>query len=81
MLQALATSTGAVSLAAAMPIIMGQNIGTTVTALIASAGTNKNARRTAFIHLYFNIVGTVVPVLRGAGAFGLPESLTISKLS
>ena len=59
-LQALATSTGAVSLAAAMPIIMGQNIGTTVTALIASAGTNKNARRTAFIHLYFNIVGTVV---------------------
>ena len=59
-LQALSMSTGAVTLAAAMPIIMGQNIGTTVTALIASAGANKNARRTAFIHLYLNIVGTVV---------------------
>ena len=59
-LQALSMSTGAVTLAAAMPIIMGQNIGTTVTALIASAGANKNARRTAFIHLYFNIIGTVV---------------------
>ena len=59
-LQALSISTGAVSMAAAMPIIMGQNIGTTVTALIASAGANKNARRTAFIHLYFNIIGTVV---------------------
>ena len=57
-LQALSTSTGAVSLAAAMPIIMGQNIGTTVTALISSAGANKNARRTAMVHLYFNIIGT-----------------------
>ena len=59
-LQALSISTGAVSLAAAMPIIMGQNIGTCVTALLSSAGANKNARRTAMIHLYFNIVGTVV---------------------
>lgn len=58
-LQAL-TSTGAVSYSAAVPIIMGQNIGTTVTALISSAGANKNARRTAFVHLYFNVIGSVV---------------------
>ena len=59
-LQALSLSTGAVSVAAAMPIIMGQNIGTCVTALLSSAGANKNARRTAMIHLYFNIIGTAV---------------------
>ena len=58
-LQAL-TSTGAVTYSAAVPIIMGQNIGTTVTALISSAGANKNARRTAFVHLYFNVIGTLV---------------------
>ena len=58
-LQAL-TMTGAISYSSAMPIIMGQNIGTTVTALISSAGANKNAKRTAIVHLYFNIIGTVV---------------------
>ena len=58
-LQAL-TSTGAVTYSAAVPIIMGQNIGTTVTALISSAGANKNAKRTAFVHLYFNVIGTVI---------------------
>ena len=58
-LQAL-TSTGAVTFSAAMPIIMGQNIGTCVTALISSMGANKNARRTAFVHLYFNVIGTVI---------------------
>lgn len=58
-LQAL-TSTGAVTYAAAVPIIMGQNIGTTVTALISSAGANKNAKRTAFVHLYFNVIGTIL---------------------
>ncbi|MGN0975401.1 MAG: Na/Pi cotransporter family protein [Gemmiger sp.] len=58
-LQALC-STGAVTYSAAMPIIMGQNIGTTITALISSAGANKNARRTAFVHLYFNVIGTVI---------------------
>ena len=58
-LQAL-TSTGAVTYGAAMPIIMGQNIGTCVTALISSMGANKNARRTAFVHLYFNVIGTVI---------------------
>ena len=58
-LQALAT-TGAVSYAAAIPIIMGQNIGTCVTALISSVGTNRNARRAAVVHLMFNIIGVVV---------------------
>ena len=58
-LQALAT-TGAVSYAAAIPIIMGQNIGTCVTAMIASVGTNKNAHRAAVVHLMFNIIGVVV---------------------
>lgn len=58
-LQAL-SATGAVSYAAAVPIIMGQNIGTCVTALLSSMGTNKNARRAAVIHLSFNVIGTVV---------------------
>ena len=58
-LQALAT-TGAVSYAAAIPIIMGQNIGTTVTAMLASVGTNKNARRAAVVHLMFNVIGVAV---------------------
>ena len=58
-LQAL-SATGAVSYAAAVPIIMGQNIGTCVTALMSSFGTNKNAKRAAIIHLSFNVVGTVV---------------------
>ena len=61
-LQALST-TGAVSYAAAIPIIMGQNIGTCVTALISSIGANKNAKRVAFVHLYFNIIGTIVLLL------------------
>ena len=51
---------GAVSYAAAIPIIMGQNIGTTVTALLSSIGTNKNARRAAAVHLMFNVIGVVV---------------------
>ncbi|MDD7523115.1 MAG: Na/Pi symporter, partial [Clostridiales bacterium] len=53
-LQAL-TVTGSVNMASAIPIIMGQNIGTCVTALISSVGTNKNAKRTALVHLYFNL--------------------------
>ncbi len=57
-LQALA-STGAITFGAAVPIIMGQNIGTCVTALISCLGANKNAKRTAFVHLYFNVIGTV----------------------
>ena len=58
-LQALA-STGQITYATAVPIIMGQNIGTCVTAMISSVGTNKNARRTAVVHLLFNIIGTAV---------------------
>ena len=58
-LQAL-SSTGAISLAAAVPIIMGQNIGTCVTAMLSSVGTTKNAKRTAIVHLMFNVIGTVV---------------------
>ena len=57
-LQAL-SATGQVTLGAAFPIIMGQNIGTCVTALISSVGTNKNARRASILHLLFNIIGTV----------------------
>ena len=58
-LQAL-SATGALPYSAAMPIIMGQNIGTCVTAMISSIGASKNAKRTAFVHLYFNIIGTAV---------------------
>ncbi len=58
-LQALCLS-GAVGFSTALPIIMGQNIGTCVTAMISSIGANKNAKRTALIHLYFNIIGTTV---------------------
>ena len=57
-LQALAV-TGQVSYGAAIPIIMGQNIGTCVTAMLSSVGTTKNARRAAMVHLAFNIIGTV----------------------
>ena len=58
-LQALC-ATGSVSYAVAIPIIMGQNIGTCITALLSSIGTSRNARRTAMVHLYFNIIGTVL---------------------
>ncbi len=58
-LQALC-ATGAVSFGSAVPIIMGQNIGTCVTALISAVGAKKNAKRTAFVHLYFNLIGTIV---------------------
>ncbi|MBQ7915715.1 MAG: Na/Pi cotransporter family protein [Firmicutes bacterium] len=58
-LQALST-TGQMSYGAAMPIIMGTNIGTCVTALISSVGAKKNAKRAAFIHLYFNVIGSVL---------------------
>jgi phosphate:Na+ symporter len=58
-LQALA-STGAVTYGAAIPIIMGQNIGTCITAIISAVGANKNAKRAALVHLSFNVIGTVV---------------------
>ena len=78
-LQAL-SSTGAISFGAAMPIIMGQNIGTCVTALISSFGANKNGKRAAFVHLYFNIIGVILWmgmyylvgwILELVGTFGL----------
>ncbi len=57
-LQAL-SSTGTITFGSAIPIIMGQNIGTCITAMLSSMGANKNAKRTAFVHLYFNLLGTV----------------------
>lgn len=61
-LQALCLS-GAVPYAVALPIIMGQNIGTCVTSIISSIGASKNARRAAMVHLYFNLIGTVIFML------------------
>ena len=58
-LQALAV-TGRVSYGAAIPIIMGQNIGTCITAILSSFGTTKNAKRAALVHLSFNVIGTIV---------------------
>lgn len=53
------SSTGILKFSAAFPIIMGQNIGTCVTSLISAVGANKNAKRAAMVHLYFNVIGTV----------------------
>ncbi len=58
-LQALAIGTGAISFGAAIPIILGQNIGTCITAMLSSLGANKNGKRAAFVHLYFNVIGVV----------------------
>ena len=58
-LQAL-TATGGINYAVAVPVIMGQNIGTCVSALISSIGASKNARRAAMIHLYFNVIATLI---------------------
>ena len=78
-LQAL-SFTGAISYGSAMPIVMGQNIGTCITAVISSLGANKNGKRAAFVHLYFNIIGVVLWmvlyysigwILETTGAFGL----------
>ena len=66
-LQAL-SSTGAITFSAAFPIIMGQNIGTCVTSLLSSIGASKNARRAAMVHLYFNLIGTVLFI---AAAYGI----------
>lgn len=77
-LQALST-TGAISWSAAIPIILGQNIGTTVTSMISCVGASKNAKRTAVSHLYFNVIGTVVFsigifALKSAGIFDFWDS-------
>ena len=55
--------TGAVSYSAAIPIIMGQNIGTCITAMLSSIGASKNAKRAALVHLYFNLIGTTIFML------------------
>lgn len=62
-LQNLANTTGMISFGMAIPIIMGQNIGTCVTSLISSIGVNKNAKRVAVIHILFNLIGTSVVLL------------------
>lgn len=59
-LQSIAISTGKVTYSVALPLLLGQNIGSCVTALISSVGANKPAKRVAFVHLYFNVIGTVV---------------------
>lgn len=61
-LQALAVS-GGVTFSAAFPIILGQNIGACITALISSVGTSKNAKRAAIAHLYFNIIGVILAII------------------
>ncbi len=58
-LQALSL-TGSITIGSALPIILGQNIGTTVTAMLSSIGANKSARRTAMVHLYFNVIGSLL---------------------
>ena len=64
-------STGLVTGGVALPIILGQNIGTCVTALISTIGANRNARRAAMVHLYFNLLGVIIfaVIFYGIGAF------------
>lgn len=63
MLQALSTSTKQFTFGMALPIILGQNIGTCVTAMLSSVGANKSAKRVALVHLYFNIIGTFIVLI------------------
>ena len=70
-LQALST-TGAITCSAAFPIIMGQNIGTCVTSLLSSIGANKNAKRAAMVHLYFNLIGTAIFLV---GVYGINAAI------
>ncbi len=73
-LQALAV-TGSITVSSAFPIILGQNIGTCITAIISSIGTSKNAKRTAVVHLAFNTIGVILAMIIFYGinaVFGLP---------
>lgn len=73
-LQAL-SSTGSITWGAAVPIILGQNIGTTITSMLSSVGASRNARRSAIVHLYFNIIGTLlflVGIYSLKAAVGIP---------
>ena len=69
------TISGLVTYSAAVPIILGQNIGTCVTAMLSSIGTSKNARRAALGHLYFNIIGAIIFL---AGFYGLHALINFS---
>ncbi len=76
-LQALSV-TGAFTYGSVIPIILGQNIGTCVTAMVSAVGANKGARRTAFVHLYFNLIGAVLffvlyAVVHAAYPFGIMD--------
>ena len=75
-LQAL-SATGVITYGSAIPIIMGQNIGTCVTALLSSVGANKNARRAAMVHLYFNIIGVMVFLAGFYSAFNIAATLIL----
>ena len=84
-LQAL-SATGKLPFMAAIPIIMGQNIGTCVTAMISAIGASKNAKRTAFVHLYFNIIGTVIFLagfytLNAIIDFNFPEAINSTHIA
>lgn len=85
-LQALAI-TGILPFSAAIPIIMGQNIGTCVTALLSCIGTSTNAKRAAMVHLYFNVLGTIIFLIlfytiSSAFRFGfLADSITASQIA
>lgn len=76
MLQAL-SATGALTFSATYPIILGQNIGTCITSVISSIGTSKNAKRAAAVHVYFNIIGSVIFMI---GLFTIHSSGLISHL-
>src|SRR5699024_9237176 len=76
-LQALSLS-GALNYATAIPIIMGQNVGTCITAILSGIGASKNAKRAAAVHLYFNIIGTVLFM---AGFYSLNAIFQFSFLS
>lgn len=68
-------STGQITFSAAFPIIMGQNIGTCITPILASIGASKNAKRSAVVHLSFNVIGTIIFLIVGysiQGLIGLP---------
>ena len=72
------TMTGVISYNAAIPIIMGQNIGTCVTAMLSALGANKNGKRAALVHLYFNVIGVVLvlggySILNAIVGFGLDQ--------
>ncbi len=69
---------GTVSYASALPIIMGQNIGTCVTALLSAVGARKNAKRAAFVHFYFNLIGTIVFMI---GFYGINAFVHFNFLS